>query len=547
MSTIVYVKEFITLPCEDAAQGIREAVLAAKEQKASVLQFEAGVYPLKSYIPIETDLTAHDAGAALVPEKDVHLLFAGLENLTIRGAQNSDGTPATLLEGSNSLKIHDLLPSILWLTDCKNVTVENLKFKRNPEFCSAGKVTKIEGDTLFIEVFQGNPCYDNMGTHCINRFTPDGNLNGVSLSYGPGLKENFRLAGDRLLSLKDADIAKQVEIGDILTFHQGAKTDFQCYFGATENLTLKNLHTVNANGFAFLAFNIHNLNILNVKFKPEGNQYFTAPRDAFKLHKCSGNIHVDGMYIEGVRMDGQNMHSNFMFPTEQPSEKELVLFSRYAYLDLPENTVMELYTNGTEQFFEIEKACSDKQACYYNDFPGYYYRVTFKQPLPKLNADEDVLLARAWEPDSYVCENSVFKNIAGAGHLSRIDHMRIKNCTYTNLMNSGIWLGVEFPTHIEGGNATDIEISDCTFTNCGFSSRCGAMGCIGMNSFQFDAYHNKDIRIKNCTFKDSGIGLDIQNATDVYVDNCTFDNVETEICTNSANSEKIYVDSKQIL
>ena len=189
----------------------------------------------------------------------------------------------------------------------------------------------------------------------------------------------------------------------------------------------------------------------------------------------------------------------------------------------------------------------DQTACYYQNNPGYYYRVTFKESLPELDLSEALFLACAWEPESYVCENSTFINIAGAGHLSRIDHMRIRNCTYTNLMNSGIWLGVEYPTHIEGGNATDIEISDCVFTNCGFASRCGAMGCIGMNSFGFDAYHNRDIRIQNCTFKDSELGLDIQNAVDVYIDNCTFDNVQNKIFTNSSNSAKIYVDSKQIL
>ena len=547
MQHTVYVKEFVTLPCADATEGILKAIEKAKSEKADVLEFEAGTYPLISCTQVETDLTAHDAGAALLPTKDVHILLSDLENITVKGATDESGTPLTVLEAANTLELHSLLPSLLWMTDCKNITIENLKFKRNPEFCSAGKVTKIDGDTLFLEVFPGNPCYDNMGTHCMNRFTPDGQLNGVSLSYGPGLKENFRLVGDRLLSLKDADVSSRVEVGDILTFHQGAKTDFQCFFGASENVTLKNLHTVNSNGFAFLAFDIKNLNIDSVKFKPEGNLYFTAPRDAFKLHKCSGDIKVDNMYIEGVRMDGQNMHSNFMFPTEQPSEKEVVLFSRYAYLDLPANTLMELYTNGTEQTFEIESVACDKKACHYENNPGYFYRVTFKEALPKLDFTEALFLARAWEPDSYVCENSTFINIAGAGHLSRIDHMRIRNCTYTNLMNSGIWLGVEFPTHIEGGNATDIEISDCTFTNCGFSSRCGAMGCIGMNSFEFDKYHNRDIRIKNCAFKDSGIGLDIQNAQDVHIENCTFTNVETKIQTNSSNCEKIYIDLQKVL
>lgn len=64
-----------------------------------------------------------------------------------------------------------------------------------------------------------------------------------------------------------------------------------------------------------------------MKFKPEGNQYFTAPRDAFKLHKCSGNIAVHNMYIEGVRMDGQNMHSNYLFPLEFISNDTVKFFT----------------------------------------------------------------------------------------------------------------------------------------------------------------------------------------------------------------------------
>lgn len=546
MQHTIGVKEFVALPTNDATPGILKAIQKAKQEQASVLEFEAGIYPLKSHNPFKTDLTAHDAGAELLPEKDVHILLCGLKNITLRGAVDKEGNPATVLSADNNLELHSLLPSLLWMTDCENITVENFKFKRDPEFCSAGRVTKIENDTLFLEVFEGNPCYDNMGTHCMNRFTPEGELNGESLSYGPGLAEKFRLVGDRLLSLKDEKVASRVETGDIITFHQGAKTDFQCYFGASKNVTLKNLHTVNANGFAFLAFDIRNLTIENVKFKPEGNQYFTAPRDAFKLHKCQGDIFVNQMYIEGVRMDGQNMHSNFLFPVAQKDKNTLVLFSRYAYLKLPENTEMECYAKGEESLFNILSVKNAEPATL-DAYPGYNYTVTFKESLEGMDISEALFLARAWEPDSYVCENSVFTNIAGAGHLSRIDHMRIRNCTYKNLMNSGIWLGVEFPSHVEGGNATDIEIEGCTFIHCGNTSRCGAKGCIGMNSYQFDAYHNRDIRIRDCIFKDSDIGIDIQNAQDVHIENCTFSGVKNKICTNNCNSGKIYVDLQQIL
>lgn len=85
-------------------------------------------------------------------------------------------------------------------------------------------------DTIIIKVFEGNPCYDNMGTYCMNKFTVDGTLDGESLSYGSGLSERYRMIGNRMLSLKDEGVATKVKKGDIITFHQGAKTDFQCFF-----------------------------------------------------------------------------------------------------------------------------------------------------------------------------------------------------------------------------------------------------------------------------------------------------------------------------
>ena len=111
---------------------------------------------------------------------------------------------------------------------CRNLTVKNLKFTCAPEFASAGRVEAM---------------------------------------------------GDRLLELESEKIAGRVEVGDMVSWHQGSKTDFQCFFGEIDGLTLCNLRTANANGFAMIAFDVHNLTAERVVFKPEGNQLFCAPRD----------------------------------------------------------------------------------------------------------------------------------------------------------------------------------------------------------------------------------------------------------------------------
>ncbi len=130
-----------------------------------------------------------------------------------------------------------------------------------------------------------------------------------------------------------------------------------------------------------------------MKFKPE--EYFTAPRDAFKLHKCSGKIRISHMYVEGVRMDGQNMHSNF--------------------------------------------------------------------------------------------------------------------------------------------------------DNCGNTARYNARGCIGIKSSGLPGPNNQNIRIENCTFQNSNVGIDIHDARLVFVKNCKYHNIASEICIENSTSDEIYIDSDKIV
>ena len=77
----IYIKDYVSLPCTDAAEGIRRAISDAKSENADCIEFEEGIYPLQTSIPFKTDLTAHDAGAELISEKDVYILLNGLSNI----------------------------------------------------------------------------------------------------------------------------------------------------------------------------------------------------------------------------------------------------------------------------------------------------------------------------------------------------------------------------------------------------------------------------------------------------------------------------------
>ena len=310
----VFVGDFVSTNSVDAVSGIRAAVKRAMAIGARKIVFEPGTYCLHTSSCLgKTSKEDPIIGRKGWEERQCHLLIERFSGLTLQGAVDASGNPATELVGFNDGINNGLLPSILWIEDCQQLTLENLTFTRNPEYASAGEVVAVEGDTVQVEVFEGNPCYDGMGTYCLNRIDPcSGALLGNSVTFGEGADNSWKLLGGRRLELHDSKVASQVNTGEYLSWHQGAKTDFQVYIGRCRDVQLSNIRTCNSNGFCLITEGCEDVRADRVVFKPRGNQLFTGPRDAWKIGKCSGHFEISGMAVEGVRMDGQNMHSNWM-------------------------------------------------------------------------------------------------------------------------------------------------------------------------------------------------------------------------------------------
>ncbi|MEC0230274.1 hypothetical protein [Paenibacillus alba] len=515
----IYVKDF---QGQDDAAAIRAAIQRAVETNAGFVVFEPRRYILQSEITFRTDGFEHDAGSSKQDSKMCHIVIQGVRSLTLLGATDEQGNPATVLVGSNNGQVHSYLPAILWCEDCDQLTVKNIAFTREPEFASAGVVLRKDDTHIWVEVFEGNPCSDRMGCYCMNRFDPEtGALTGESVTYGSGAGALWELVGPNQLRLQSADVASKVHVGEHLSWHQGAQTDFQTYFARCNQLKLLNLRTFNANGFCMLTESCKGIHADRIVFQPDGNRLFTAPRDAWKLFKCSGDICINEMIIEGVRMDGQNMHSTWLELSRIESRHEAVFFCKHTFASLETGSVVEL--RHEEEIYPLHIANWQHEG---KGERGHYYRISFEQPLPDMAQTGMLGTASCWEPDRYICKDSQFTNIAGAGHLVRYDHLLILNCKYKNTMNPGILLGAELPVHSEGGHATDIVIKDCEFDNCGFFPRYGASGCIGIKSAGFSGKFNTDIIIMNNIMKNSEIGVHAIDAHHVYLIGNTFEGVD---------------------
>ncbi len=542
MAGTIYIRDYVNLPCEDASDGIAEALKAAKETNAEAVVFEKGVYPLIKSVSFPLSFVPNKDGIYEGEGYDnAHIYIKDFENFKFIGAVDENGEPATTLMGYNHGKLNETMPSILRTESGNNIEIANFRLLRNLDYCTAAVVKEITGSEITVEVREGCPCYDGMGTFCMNRFSPDGStLIGNSLTFGAGADgKTFKKIGDRLLLLDDEKVASKIEVNDIITFHQGACEPFQCHYRRTKNLTLKNLRTVNTSGFGMLAYNVHNLYTERLVFKPEGNQLFVGPRDAFKLQQCNGEIVMKNMHVEGVRMDGQNMHSVFLVITEIIDDKTLKIFKRNQYDDLVIGSDME-FCFGTETvrrkitgFLGVEKTKM-------GEFSGHIYTVEFDS-LPEGLTTENRCFATCFEPDSYTCIDSEFVNVAGAGHLARIDNMEIVGCRYKNMMNSGILLGCEYGHWTEGGHATNIHITDCEFDSCGNTSRYKGKGCIGIKSGGISGIYNKNIHIENCSFKNSDIGVDIHDAEGVIVENCRYENIKENVQIEQETTKDVII------
>lgn len=555
---IVSVAPFIE-KAGDAAAGVEQAVAHALAHGINTVFFPKGTYDLRRFTTIDAPSIAHDDGCGDISEKDCHIVLRDIDGLTLLGECDEKGTPASILAGLNPQTPQTLLPSILWCERCRSLTLRNLAFTRRPECAFYGVVKAVRGDELIFSPLPGSPHYDGMPAYCMNRFDLKArSLLGESLTFGFGFDKRWRALQDGTYSLCDRALAQRIREGEGLSFHQAGKTDFQLFFGGCDELYLDNVRIYNANSFAILTEACENIRARRLVIAPREGAMFAGPRDGWKIYRCTGDITLDSCHIEGVRMDGQNVHSNFMILKEIVSEAIAVFSCKYAPIPLRRGADMEFY-DGCDIFTrritafkilggETLRAEQDtKQGAAMiagNETHSTLYRITFESPLPDFALPGTLCAPRCWEPARYVCRDTTFRNIAGAGHLLRCGEVLIERCTYQNMMNAGVLLGAELSTHCEGGHATGVTIRGCTFQNCGFRPRYGEFGCgcVAVKSQGFDGPYNRDIFIENNTFLDSQRALEIRDAKNVRVTGNHYRGILKRCLIDEATTEDIQID-----
>ena len=518
---------------KDGAALLRGMIAQALQEGKKEITLPPGEFSLHSAVRIDTPSIAHDDGCGDIHEKDVHLLLRGVSGFTIRGSTDSEGNPATLLAGCHDDPIQGRLPSILWAENCPGLTLQNLAFTRKPETAFCGTVTDTAGGVLKVRLESRPQAPAQSGAYCMNRFDRgDRRLTGESLTIGFGYDRRFIRVSDHEMALDDPALCERVRPGDGLSWHQSGLTDFLIFIGGCDRLTLDNLRVFNTNAFGLLTENCRGITARRVVMQPPPRQFFTGPRDGWKVYRCSGDISLDRCHFEGFRMDAQNVHSNYFLWEE--GNKDLAVFScKYAPVPLRTGDEIRLHFGGEEYLARIacwrflpgreEAILQDRNSSAARAAVGGTNRITryevrFSSPLP----DEITQALRpgslaeplSWEPAGYTCRRSVFRNIAGAGHLLRCRNAELSENRYEHLMNAGVLIGDELSTHCESGHGRDIRIVRCSFDDIGFKPRYGQKGCaaVAVCSQGFDTPVNAGVTVTENTFSNCARAVEIHTA-----------------------------------
>ena len=180
-------------------------------------------------------------------------------------------------------------------------------------------------------------------------------LLGESLTFGFGYDHRFRKVDDHMFCLEDKCLAEKVVLGEGLSWHQSGLTDFLLFFGGCDDLQIKNIRIINANGFAILTENCEGIYAERLVMKPNQDTFFTGPRDGWKIYRCSGRIRLESCEWEGFRMDAQNIQSNFFLPEQMLDETSIIFRCKYSPIPLKQGAQIRFRLNDVEYYGKMKR------------------------------------------------------------------------------------------------------------------------------------------------------------------------------------------------
>ena len=531
LSDAVFVRDFGAVPGDDKCdmQAVKMAISEAVKTGAKRLVFDAGVY----------DIFVKDA------EKFVFVI-KGAKNLSVEGAASADGTPLTKIVRHYKMAVDIDARAIFQVSECENFRLKNMIFDNSPRYFTAGEVVSNDGKNMLVRIFDGNPLGDGTLLFCSNLWdiktrnlkhvpSPTFGGEGVTKRAGELTVRAVPEKGPNVVKISSETVAAHAAVGDGLSWNFGWRGS-QLSFLLCRNLYFENVFTYSSMGFCIFVGQCENIYAKNVRFKAQDNQFHVGSRDAFMISSCSGKVIMDGLYVEGVRWDGQNVNSLLLWP-EKILDPHTAVFSNHFRGGRPmpkKGSKIGFFINPDEEEILTVESCEPFEG---SPTRPKKLKIRFKEEMPDTIDAYSTCSLYGQIPLSYTLLNSTFRNIAGCASLIRQNDVLIKNCVYDNIMYPAICIGASLHED-EGPVSRNIRVENSRFISSGWQARHGALGCIGVKLAKTRRLpphrvpYICNVKILNNSFEDSDIGIDADRVLDFEIRGNTFANVKNPILQN---------------
>ena len=449
-----------------------------------------------------------------------------------------------VFEGNGAeIRNHNPSMGFFEVRSCTNVIFKNLNFDYAVLPFTQGVVTsKNEGNNTFtVKIDNGFPALtepyfttapERWG--CLKDVT--GKLKAGADNLYPYIGWTEIAANTFRISTPSSTYTSKVAVGDY--FVQIARNNGRTVFNtvAGKNITYLDINIYASPAGSFNGQDNREFNIINCKVIPKPGSGRVHSGNADIVHITGGAFGpwVQGCRFEGYTDDAVNLKHTKRDIIEIVSPTVLRLRFRVAITDN-----MVLFNPRTGLPLATPTAINSVV-----DLGNNIFEVTFNSNHNATivgehqTADKVYILNSACE--SAVFRNNVFKNGRRYGILLQSSYAQIKDCTFENLSSSGVKIenGADWG---EGYIANNIEITNNTFTNCGFDadyisdpisasitavvsklkSPCTTADIwCGTESVLNQSISN--ITITNNTFTYNKTGINLQNINGATVTNNTF-------------------------
>ena len=525
--TIVRVSDFGAVPNDgkNDLKQIRKALRKAEKTGATKIVFDAGTYDI-----FHSDIEENDA-----------LVLRHTPNVTMEGAVDADGEPATML-----LRHYEMAPdlkakNLLRIDECENFTLRNMKFDNSPRYMTSGEVVFNDGKHVVVRIFDGCSLVDGTRLYCANLWDmKTRNLKHTgSVTFGGSVSKKAaeyttRVTNwdERKVLISSTDAASKIEVGDGISWHFGWNGT-QVDFWKCDNMRMENVHSYSAIGFHFQSSLCRNLSGYRVRIGREGDDLNCGSRDAWKMWLCMGEATMNAIHMDGVRWDGQNVHGKFLYFVDAEGPNT----ATFSYNGMSVERVEPGDKIGMWKDRENESLMTVKS---YEVLPIEWgkprlVRVSFEEPLP------DFLCASTpCNPYSHTChytlENSTFENIAGCASILRNDDSTIRGCTFVHIMYPAVFLGGDLNN--ESVTGKNLLVEGCEFEDCAWESRNGVKGAFAAAVLPFKDFpvpYIFDLRIVGNTFRDCPTAISVKGVKGIVLKDNKFENVEVPFLHNDSD------------